>query len=146
MRSLFLAAGFAVLALSGVAAASPVACGQATGAIVTASWYGPGHHGRPTASGEIFDRAALTAAHPCLPFGTVLMVEAVATGQVVAVRINDRGPFLPGRQIDLSEAAARRLGLFRRGLGRVRVYTASIPPVCPAQRACSGDGAALVRR
>lgn len=137
MRSLLLGMLPILLALSGTAVAKPAACDQLPGTIVTASWYGPDHHGHPTASGEIFDRDALTAAHPCLPFGTVLTVEDVATGQVVAVRINDRGPFRPGRQIDLSEAAARRLGLFRRGLGQVRLYLAAAPSICPVQRPCA---------
>jgi rare lipoprotein A len=84
-----------------------------------ASWYGPGFDGRPTASGEPFDQTALTAAHPSLPFGTTVRVRALRNGRSVVVRINDRGPFVEGRVIDLSREAARRIGLERRGVGRV---------------------------
>lgn len=87
-----------------------------------ASYYGKGLHGRPTASGETFDKGALTAAHPRLPFGTCVRVEAVQSGRTVEVRINDRGPFTGGRIIDLSEAAARVLGILEAGVARVRLY------------------------
>ena len=88
-----------------------------------ASWYGPRFHGRPTASGERFDREALTAAHRSLPFGTVVRVENLHTGDSVDVRINDRGPHgKRSRIIDLSEAAARLLGIGRStGVAPVRV-------------------------
>lgn len=76
-----------------------------------ASWYGPRFHGRRTASGERFDMHALTAAHPTLPFGSIVRVENVETGRSVDVRINDRGPHIKQRIIDLSRAAARALGL-----------------------------------
>jgi rare lipoprotein A len=92
-----------------------------------ASWYGPGLHGRKTASGEPFDQTALTAAHPTLPFDTVVRVHSIRTGRSVDVRINDRGPFVKGRIIDLSRAAARRIGLARRGVGRVRLEVISTP-------------------
>ena len=82
-----------------------------------ASWYGPGFQGRRTASGERFDMHALTAAHPSLPFGTVVRVESVATGRSVVVRINDRGPHIKQRIIDLSRAAADSLGLLEAGRG-----------------------------
>ena len=82
-----------------------------------ASWYGPGFQGRRTASGERFDMHALTAAHPSLPFGTVVRVESVATGRSVDVRINDRGPHIKQRIIDLSRAAADSLGLLEAGRG-----------------------------
>jgi rare lipoprotein A len=75
---------------------------------VKASWYGPGFHGRTTASGERFNQYAMTAAHRYLPFGT--LVRVVYTGRSVTVRINDRGPFIKGRSLDLSKAAARRIG------------------------------------
>lgn len=87
-----------------------------------ASWYGPGFAGRPTASGEIFDPGELTAAHRTLPFGTWLRVIHVDNGREVVVRVNDRGPFIRGRILDLSEEAARRLGMIRDGLARVRLY------------------------
>jgi rare lipoprotein A len=86
-----------------------------------ASWYGGEHHGRPTASGERFDTRALTAAHPVLPMQTCVRVESVETGRAVTVRVNDRGPFLPGRVVDLSRAAAEVLGLVRPGTARVRL-------------------------
>lgn len=76
-----------------------------------ASWYGPGFQGRSTASGEPFDRNALTAAHRSLPFGTRVRVTNLENGQQVIVRINDRGPYHGGRVIDLSEAAARSIGM-----------------------------------
>ena len=75
-----------------------------------ASWYGPGFHGRRTASGERFNTQAMTAAHKTLPFGTRVRVTSAATGKEVVVRINDRGPFIAGRIIDLSRAAALALG------------------------------------
>lgn len=84
-----------------------------------ASWYGPAHAGNHTASGEIFDPEALTAAHRALPFGTIVTVENPSTGQAVDVRINDRGPYVDGRIIDLSHAAARRIGLEKQGVGLV---------------------------
>lgn len=87
----------------------------------TASWYGPGFHGRQTASGERFNRNAMTAAHRTLPFGTRVLVTNVSNNRQVAVRINDRGPFSHGRVIDLSEGAAREIGLHLAGVGTVRV-------------------------
>lgn len=84
-----------------------------------ASWYGPRFHGKRTASGERFDTNALTAAHKTLPFGTRVRVKSVADGKEVVVRINDRGPFIAGRIIDLSRAAAQALGM--RGIKRVEL-------------------------
>jgi rare lipoprotein A len=77
--------------------------------------------GSRTASGEKFDPHELTAAHRTLPFGTRLRVTSVATGRSVTVRINDRGPFVPGRVLDLSYSAADRLGFVGRGLGKVKI-------------------------
>lgn len=88
-----------------------------------ASWYGSFHHGRRTASGERFDKRAMTAAHRTLPFGTIARVTVPATGQSVVVRITDRGPYSRGRIIDLSEAAAEQLGIRGRGVAPVRVET-----------------------
>lgn len=84
-----------------------------------ASWYGEPFHGRRTASGEVFNMNDLTAAHKTLPFGTRLRVRNLATGQEVAVRINDRGPHVKGRVIDLSRAAAASIGLIRSGTAPV---------------------------
>lgn len=81
-----------------------------------ASWYGAQFHGRATASGEAYDKYALTAAHKTLPFGTIVRVRSVKLGREVDVRINDRGPFAPGRVIDVSEAAATALGLVGAGV------------------------------
>ncbi len=91
-----------------------------------ASWYGPGFHGRRTANGEVFDKESLTAAHRTLPFGTVLLVRNLENGREVTVRINDRGPFARGRILDLSEAAARRLGMIEPGTARVSLRI--VPP------------------
>ena len=76
-----------------------------------ASWYGPGFHGRRTASGETFNTGEMTAAHRTLPFGTRVRVTNERTGRSTVVRINDRGPFAHGRVIDLSQAAARAVGM-----------------------------------
>ena len=76
-----------------------------------ATWYGPGFHGRRTASGERFNANAMTAAHRSLPFGTKVRVTNAATGRSVVVRINDRGPFGRGKIIDLSRASAAAIGL-----------------------------------
>lgn len=80
-----------------------------------ASWYGPGFQGRLTANGERFDMNELTAAHKTLPFGTHVQVKSNRTGKAVVVRINDRGPFVGGRIIDLSRAAAQQLGIVAHG-------------------------------
>ncbi|MFI8745388.1 septal ring lytic transglycosylase RlpA family protein [Pseudomonas sp. NPDC077186] len=86
-----------------------------------ASYYGDRHHGRKTASGERFDQHALTAAHRSLPFGTRVRVTNLSNERSVVVRINDRGPFVRGRIIDVSRAAAERLGMLRAGVVPVRV-------------------------
>jgi hypothetical protein len=86
-----------------------------------ASYYGDELAGRPTASGESFDPQGLTAAHRTLPFGTRLRVTSVRNGRSVIVTVNDRGPFSGDRVLDLSQSAAREIGLVRRGEGRVRI-------------------------
>ena len=86
-----------------------------------ASWYGPGFHGRRTASGERFNANAMTAAHRSLPFGTRVRVVNERTGRSVTVRINDRGPFAHGRVIDLAATPARLLGV--RGVSYVSLHT-----------------------
>ncbi len=86
-----------------------------------ASWYGQKFHGRRTASGEPFDMNALTAAHKTLPFGTQVRVRHARTGREVVVRINDRGPHVGGRIIDLSHAAAAAIGLVQTGVAPVVV-------------------------
>ncbi len=86
-----------------------------------ASWYGVPYHGRRTASGEIYNMNALTAAHRSLPFGTKVRVCDIASKRCVNVRINDRGPFVHGRSIDLSKAAADAIGLTGKGVGQVTI-------------------------
>jgi rare lipoprotein A len=86
-----------------------------------ASWYGKHHQGKTTASGERYDRFAMTAAHPTLPFGTRLRVTNLENRRSVIVRVNDRGPFADGRVVDLSLAAARVLGIAEEGVARVRL-------------------------
>jgi rare lipoprotein A len=93
-----------------------------------ASWYGQGFRGRVTASGEVFDERELTAAHPTLPFGAVVRVVHVANGRDVVVRINDRGPAVGGRIIDLSRAAAEALGIVQVGLAPVRLFLLELEP------------------
>jgi rare lipoprotein A len=102
----------------------PVALVAATAPITVlagrASWYGEPHHGRLTANGERFDMNRLTAAHRTLPFGTRLRVVNLINDRVVEVRINDRGPMIPGRILDLSYAAARALGAVATGVIPIR--------------------------
>ena len=86
-----------------------------------ASWYGPGFHGRKTANGEIFNMNAMTAAHKTLPLGTWLQVENKKNGESLIVRVNDRGPYIKGRVLDLSRQAAVRLGLEVQGVGEVTI-------------------------
>lgn len=91
------------------------------------SWYGDPYHGQRAASGEIFDKTKLTAAHRTLAFDTWVRVENLMNGRTVDVRINDRGPFVSGRIIDVSEAAARQLELIGPGVARVRVTVLKSP-------------------
>jgi rare lipoprotein A len=86
-----------------------------------ASWYGHPYHGRRAANGEIYDMEQLTAAHKTLPFDTIVKVTSLANGKSVTVRITDRGPFIEGRVIDLSRAAARQIGMIGPGIMRVRL-------------------------
>ena len=86
-----------------------------------ASWYGKDFHGRLTANGEIYDMHRLSAAHPTLPLPSLVEVTNVRTGQQVVVRVNDRGPFVQGRIIDLSYQAAAQIGIIRGGVGEVHV-------------------------
>ncbi len=106
---------------------------------VTASWYGPNFHGRPTASGERFNMYALTCAHKRLKFGTSLRVTNPDNNQSVVVTVNDRGPFVRGRDLDLSYRAAKKIGLIEKGVGKVRIeylernmrYAKKIPFIPP---------------
>jgi rare lipoprotein A len=117
-----------------------------------ASWYGRRYHGRKTTSGELYDMYAMTAAHPTLPIPSYARVTSMTNGKSVVVRINDRGPFLRGRVIDLSYAAAYRLGIIANGSGEVEVdaivpgqseptQSASLDAVAPSADAPSADAA-----
>ncbi|MFH1058731.1 MAG: septal ring lytic transglycosylase RlpA family protein [Pseudomonadota bacterium] len=86
-----------------------------------ASWYGPNFHGKRTSNGELYDMEAMTAAHKLLPMDTWVEVRNLETGRTAVVRVNDRGPFVDGRVIDLSKAAARDLGVLGRGTAKVEV-------------------------
>ena len=86
-----------------------------------ASWYGKAHQGRMTANGETFDMREMTAAHRKLAFGTVVRVTNLANGKSIKVRINDRGPYVDGRILDLSAAAARQLGIGENGTAEVQI-------------------------
>ena len=86
-----------------------------------ASWYGPRFHGRRTANGELYDQHGLSAAHRSLPLGSRVRVTNLANGRAVVLRINDRGPFVRGRSLDLSYGAARALRMVERGTTRVRI-------------------------
>ncbi|MBD2577821.1 septal ring lytic transglycosylase RlpA family protein [Oscillatoria sp. FACHB-1406] len=105
------------------AAAAPQAPEQRTVSVQRgmASWYGPGFHGRLSASGERFNQNAMTAAHRTLPFGTRVRVTNRNNGQSAIVRINDRGPFVRGRIIDLSVGAAKQIGMYGSGVAPVEV-------------------------
>ena len=103
---------------------APPALWQAPGrpaGIVLASWYGPGFAGRPTASGTPFDPAAFTCASPILPLGARIRVTRLDTRQILALTVTDRGPYVGGRGLDLSQAAAAALGFQRQGLAALAV-------------------------
>ncbi|MEX2222405.1 MAG: septal ring lytic transglycosylase RlpA family protein [Candidatus Rokuibacteriota bacterium] len=105
-----------------------------------ASWYGAPHHGRRTASGEVYDMHQLTAAHKTLPFGTRVLVTNRDTSQAAELRVNDRGPFVEGRILDVSYAAARLLGAIEPGTIPVRVRVIFLPA-----RSSAGDGTYTVQ-
>ncbi len=96
-----------------------------------ASWYGVPYHGRPAADGEIYDMETLVAAHRVMPFNTWLRVTNLANNEAVNVRVIDRGPFVKGRMIDLSKAAARAIGLLGPGIGKVRIEVIAAPRDIP---------------
>lgn len=93
--------------------------------VCLASWYGPGFHGRQTSGGEIYNMYEYTAAHKLLPLGTYVLVTNLENGRELVVRINDRGPFVEDRCIDLSFASAKELGLHGKGLARVKIVALS---------------------
>ncbi len=91
-----------------------------------ASWYGSRFHGKKTANGEIYDQIAFTAAHKSIRFGTLLKLTNTKTGKFLVVRVNDRGPYIPRRQLDLSKAAAIELGVIANGIARLKVEEINI--------------------
>lgn len=101
----------------------PIESGRTTGKVIVgeASFYAEKYHGRTTANGETFDMNALTCAHKSWPFNTMLKVTYSVTGKSVVVRVNDRGPYVGNRIIDLSKEAARRIGLINEGVGIVQI-------------------------
>ncbi|MFQ5350399.1 MAG: septal ring lytic transglycosylase RlpA family protein, partial [Thermoanaerobaculia bacterium] len=109
-----------------------------------ASWYGPGFHGRQTANGETYDMYAMTAAHKSLPFDTVVEVRNLDNGRRTEVRINDRGPFVRGRIIDLSRAAAEALDMIGSGVARVEITLVRHRPKA-ARRTGTAGGRWLVQ-
>jgi len=102
-----------------------------------ASWYGPDFDGKKTANGERFNAESLTAAHPSLPFGSWVRVVNPRNGKFEVVRINDRGPYQEGREIDVSYRVARKLGLIHSGVTQVRLELMQLP----AKRTHTGDDA-----
>jgi rare lipoprotein A len=92
-----------------------------------ASWYGPEFNGKKTADGERFDAESLTAAHPILPFGSLVRIVNPRNGKFEIVRINDRGPYQEGREIDVSYRVARKIGLIHSGVSQVRLELMQLP-------------------
>lgn len=113
-----LAAGLVSLSALGWGSAAAAQAFEQTG---SASWYGAGHHGKKTASGERFDMHKLTAAHPKLPLGSVLEVTNLANDRTVELRVNDRGPYKGARILDVSREAADQLGFLSAGTAKVRI-------------------------
>jgi len=107
--------------------AVPLVCAQEVRQYGNASWYASSFHGRKTASGECYDKDDFTGAHRDLPFGTLVKVRNLNNGKEVIVRVNDRGPFIKSRIIDLSRAAAITLGILNIGTARVSLEVISLP-------------------
>jgi rare lipoprotein A len=134
-RLRFAVCGVVLFFAYGCATTRPVPSQQPEVSRGVASWYGEEFAGRTTANGEIFDPLLLTAAHRTFPFGTVLDVANGKTGQTVRVRVNDRGPYIGNRVIDLSYAAAEQIGLIEPGIGEVEIRVVKLgngerePPV-----------------
>jgi rare lipoprotein A len=126
------ASGLAFHGCGGAASAAPARENGATQR-GKAAWYGSRFHGRKTASGEKFNKNALTAAHRKLPFGTVVRVTNLRNQRTVTVRINDRGPYGKGRIIDVSEAAARKLRMINSGVVPVVIEVVKLPPAKPGK-------------
>lgn len=140
---------FASAAMGGVGCSAPSPELRATGRIEQgeASWYGPDFNGKNTSSGEVYDQEALTAAHPSLPFGTIVRVTSSTTGQCVFLRINDRGPFVAGRIIDLSHAGATAIGMSGTAPVQLEVWAAPgtpVPDIAPTAPSTVGATAPAV--
>ena len=112
-------------------------CQVPKGEVGVASWYGIERQGKPTASGELFDKDGLTAAHRKLPLGTTVRVTNLKNLESTLLRINDRGPGIRGRVIDVSWAAAKQLGFLEAGLARVEIDVVSYPNSCIRQATSS---------
>lgn len=112
---------------------------------VQASYYADKFHGRKTASGETFNMNALTCAHKTLPFGTMLRVTNLKNNKSVDVRVNDRGPFVKGRELDLSKAAAQRLDMIKTGTANVRIEILSASSNSTDAKTASGNTATTVK-
>lgn len=140
-------AGLAALGWGCARTAAPSLAPAAEGVFETgvASWYGPGFQGRPTSSRETYDMEAMTAAHRSLPFQTQVLVTNLENGLSAKVRINDRGPFVDNRIIDLSLAAARRLAIVGPGTARVSLRILDSPEAWGPSRFAVQAGAYLVR-
>jgi len=121
MRPRVAAIALLVILVYGCTSTAPAPVPEAEAMHGVASWYGEEFAGRTTANGEIFDPLGLTAAHRVLPFGTILDITNAKTKQTVRVRVNDRGPYIGGRLIDLSYAAAQTIGLIEPGIGEVDI-------------------------
>ena len=104
-----------------------------TAQVGEASWYGPGFHGEETSSGEIYDQHKLTAAHPTLPEGTKVKVTNLENNESTTVRVNDRGPYVEGRIIDMSRKAAKELDMLEEGTAKVKVEVLSKPKEAQAE-------------
>ena len=126
---MLLAAGCSTVRRPRVAALAPVASGNVQEGI--ASWYGPGFHGKRTSSGERFDQYDFTAAHRTLPLGSWVVVTNKMNGRSIQVYVNDRGPYIQGRVIDLSYAAARAIGMLGSGTVPVRIVVLGTEPPEP---------------
>lgn len=109
-----------------------VGCAKSPPQVGAASWYGPGFRGKPTASGESFRPSRRTAAHRTLPFGTVVKVTRPDTGASVRVVINDRGPFVAGRVIDLSRKAAKKIDMIDAGVVKIELRVVGCKKRYPA--------------
>lgn len=120
-KAFILALGIAVFFVANAKAMPPVACAEEIQRGV-ASWYGPGFEGALTKSEEMFDPAALSAAHPYLPFGTVIKVLNMRNNKSVTVKVNDRGAFDKERVVDLSQSAAREIGMIDAGTAPVAIF------------------------